>query len=228
MWLAFRISLVEQLCKTAQSKTTQGVAGCLDQFSSAIVGVEAPVKEGGKAASLPPLASREELNQQGTHLQTHPRQRQQWSPSPASLSPTLRPADVSSSYTSAASDESLEEASEQLQAAAEPAAPQLPASNAGLLPILVLTRKQRVVRMQQSCVREVIATYSPNGHAKTVACSRLALMNATGGLWLHDDEWLTEAYGAAQQVRGALRQPLTRQHSPTGLARLRTIPSRMP
>ena len=39
------------------------------------------------SSSLAPGTSREEVIKQGTHLQTHPRQPQNWTPSPGSRSP---------------------------------------------------------------------------------------------------------------------------------------------
>lgn len=41
------------------------------------------------SSSLAPGTSREEVIQQGTHLQTHPRQPQNWTPSPGSRSPGI-------------------------------------------------------------------------------------------------------------------------------------------
>ncbi len=121
-------------------------------------------KEGRMSGgSLLALQDRGELIQQGTHQQTHPRQRQTWSPSPASMSPALRPAaDVSSGSYTSASDESLEEANAQLPATGSSAVQQLAAASSGdflteahthgysqqdlgLLPL--------VVRRSASCVR---------------------------------------------------------------------------
>lgn len=88
-------------------------------------------KEGRRSGSLQPIQDRGELIQkgeliqQGTHQQTHPRQRQNWSPSPASLSPAVvKAADGGSSASlTSASDESLGEASDAQQ--------QLPATTGG-------------------------------------------------------------------------------------------------
>jgi hypothetical protein len=56
--------------------------------------------EDRRLGSIASLQEREEINQQGTHQQTHPRQQQRWDPSPA-MSPALTHAhDDSSLQTS--------------------------------------------------------------------------------------------------------------------------------
>ncbi len=49
-----------------------------------------------RQGSISSLQQREEIIQQGTHQQTHPRQQQRWTPSPA-LSPAMTPAREDSS-----------------------------------------------------------------------------------------------------------------------------------
>ena len=62
--------------------------------------------EDRRLGSIASLQEREEINQQGTHHQTHPRQQQRWSPSPA-MSPALTPAPDDSSLQT--SDDALDE-----------------------------------------------------------------------------------------------------------------------
>ena len=57
-------------------------------------------KDDTKAGSIGSLQGREEINKQGTHHQTHPRQQQCWTPSPAMSPALMTPADDSSAETS--------------------------------------------------------------------------------------------------------------------------------
>ncbi len=57
-------------------------------------------KDDKKTGSIGSLHGREEINKQGTHHQTHPRQQQCWNPSPAMSPALMTPADDSSAGTS--------------------------------------------------------------------------------------------------------------------------------
>lgn len=69
------------------------------------------------SSSLAPGTSREEVIQQGTHQQTHPRQPQTWTPSPGSRSPggpgpAGQPTPRSTGQQQSSSDEDLVSAEE--------------------------------------------------------------------------------------------------------------------